>query len=278
MQRGVFIIIGLLGVMVAVCIFLTVNITLKAQRFTADLNTTLQTSKATDSEDTDETEEDASTSEEGSSAIVVEVVTSQGTQGEVAEEEYAGEQSEDITWQTAEQTETVTEQTSTQITRYIFVGDSRYVGMSRYAQDEDYFIARVGAGYEYLVSQLDAIRAAVIPGSVLIIGLGVNDYKAEKYDLYIQTINELAQTLDAKVYYTLVNPVDEALEAQNGYDLKNTYIEAFNAALQAGLDSSITIIDTNSFLKSDGYVTTDGLHYDNATYQKIYQYIKAQIS
>ena len=47
--------------------------------------------------------------------------------------------------------------------------------------------------------------------------------------------------------------------------------------MQEGFDSSVRIIDTNSYLKSTGFNTVDGLHYDDSTYKKIYDYIKSNV-
>ncbi len=270
-QKAIFFMIGLVGVLAAVCIFLTVCITIESQKFSSTLTNIQAYGEEGNDRETKNTEEMDQTSDSSSSQSSAPEILQLPPASTLAQGMGAAE--------TVPPVETIPAENQSQqgVTRYIFVGDSRYVAMSQFAQPEDYFIADVGMGYEFLVRQLDAVRAAAIPGSVVIIGLGVNDPKPEKYESYIRTINELSWTLGVPVYYMLVNPVDESVESQNGYGIKNDQINAFNAALQAGLDASVHIIDTNSFLKYDGYVTTDGLHYDDNTYLKIYQYIKAQI-
>ena len=47
--------------------------------------------------------------------------------------------------------------------------------------------------------------------------------------------------------------------------------------MKKSLNDKVTIIDTNSYLLKDGFNATDGLHYDDETYKKIYEYIKENI-
>ena len=159
---------------------------------------------------------------------------------------------------------------------YIFVGDSRYVGMKKYSQSNDTFIAKNGEGYAFLIENLTLIQNSVDKDSVLIIGLGVNDY-ARNYKNYIQIVSELSISLQCPVYYMLINPVDEEKEMQYGYTVYNEQIDKYNKLMQEGFDNSVRIIDTNSYLKSSGYNTVDGLHYDDSTYKKIYDYIKSNV-
>jgi hypothetical protein len=158
--------------------------------------------------------------------------------------------------------------------RYIFVGDSRYVGMKKFAQSDDVFIAQVGEGYYFLASNMNKILEYVDKNSILIVGLGVNDY-ASNYKNYIKVMNELADTLDCKVYYMLINPVDEDKEALYGYSATNEMIDKYNALIKAGFNSKVGVIDTNTYLKEDGFYTSDGLHYDDNTYKKVYNFLKS---
>ncbi len=177
-------------------------------------------------------------------------------------------------------TETAAEETTTAVpyTKYVFLGDSRYRGMSFCAGWQDVFIAENGQGYEYLVSSLESLKAICDNQTALIVGLGVNDcgYRAPNY---IATLNELDAATDCQIYFMSVNPVDEAVEAAqpHPYKVKNNDIDSFNAQMQVGLNSNIIYIDTNAYLKSVGYATRDGLHYMDSTYQTIYDYIKAYV-
>jgi hypothetical protein len=158
--------------------------------------------------------------------------------------------------------------------RYIFVGDSRYVGMKKFAQPDDVFIAEVGEGYYFLMSNMNKILEYIDKNSILIVGLGVNDY-ASNYKNYIKTMNELADTLDCRVYYMLINPVEEDKEALYGYSTSNEMIDKYNALMKAGFSSKVGVIDTNTYLKEDGFYTSDGLHYDDNTYKKVYNFLKS---
>ena len=162
------------------------------------------------------------------------------------------------------------------INKYVFVGDSRYVGMSAYKEDTDTFIAKNNMGYSYLEEQMSLIKQSCDKNTALIIGLGVNDLKYSR-EKYITTINSMADAMDCKIYYMLVNPVDEKKEVSYGYSVENNTINEFNKAMKAELTSDVHIIDTYSYLQSQGYVTVDGLHYDNDTYKLIYDYIKEAI-
>lgn len=161
-------------------------------------------------------------------------------------------------------------------TKYVFVGDSRYVGMSEFKQDGDVFLARNNMGYDYLVEQLPNIYSVCDENTALIVGLGVNDMNYGR-DKYIAKLNELADQLDCQIYYMSVNPVDETKGAANGYTVWNSKIDEFNAKLKSSLSEKIIYIDTNSYLKQMTFTTTDGLHYNKGTYQLIYDYIKASL-
>lgn len=146
---------------------------------------------------------------------------------------------------------------------YVFLGDSRFVGMSNCKESNDTFICKVGEGYNYFCKNISNISE----NDIVIIGFGVNDLG--NIDKYI----ELANSLTNEVYYLTVNPVDEQKERENGYSVTNQQIDEFNNKLKANA-TNYKVIDTNSYLKQIGFSTTDGLHYDNATYIKIYEYIK----
>lgn len=161
--------------------------------------------------------------------------------------------------------------------RYVFVGDSRYRGMEYLAEENDIFICENGRGYDFLLEKLAEIKSVCDENTALIIGLGVNDngYNIEKY---VETLTDLADTMDCHIFYMLVNPVDEAVGASHGYSVSNEKINTFNHTLMEQLDDRIGIIDTNTYLYNEGFSTQDGLHYTNETYEKIYQFIKAEIT
>ena len=160
------------------------------------------------------------------------------------------------------------------VSRYIFLGDSRFYGMEAFAEDEDVFIYEIGEGYNFMMNHLDEAKSNIVDeDTVMIIGMGVNDFRANA-DNYIAAINQLADENVCQIYYMLVNPVDDAIVQQNGYNLSNAELDEFNNKMTQGLNDNVKIIDANTYLKNHGYNTEDGLHYDMDTYQKIYEYIK----
>lgn len=163
--------------------------------------------------------------------------------------------------------------------KFIFVGDSRYVGMEACVKkdDRDVFICRNNMGYSYLKNQLSNIKAIATKDSLVIIGLGVNDI-GSGCSSYIKTINEMADTMECDICYMLVNPVEETACAYSGYSIKNESIDSFNKKMKQGLSDKVKIIDGNSYLRQSGFTAPDGLHYDSATYKKLYKYIKDSVN
>lgn len=158
---------------------------------------------------------------------------------------------------------------------FIFVGDSRFVGMNEVCDISDkknYFVvAKVGEGYDWLIDevipQMNKIRDENknITSWNLVINLGINDlYNLNKYkDIYDNF------SLDYNIYVVSVNPIERHKS------ITNRDIEEFNNALKS-VNKSI-YIDTYKYLKTKGYSTTDGLHYTNDTYKKIFEFIDKNI-
>lgn len=154
----------------------------------------------------------------------------------------------------------------------LFVGDSRTVGMAEaVGKDIDYH-AQNGSAYGYLESLDERIRTS--GSDCIVIGFGVNDLSDIKD--YTDYANRLGTETDNPVFFLTVNPVQEDKAAKNGYYVKNDRIDEFNDKLKENA-VNYTVIDTNDYLKSlessSGFNTVDGLHYDNETYIKIYNYI-----
>ena len=155
----------------------------------------------------------------------------------------------------------------------IFVGDSRTVQMQG-AVGPTYagFIAENSKGYNWFKDEaIPQIDARVGKGSKIVINLGVND--PGNIDNYIALVN--AKTYEwtqkgATVYYATVNPVSE-----NPYT-STEQVDMFNQKLATGL-VGVNIIDTNAYIKTAGYTLIDGLHYNEATYQKLYSYMLSRM-
>lgn len=145
---------------------------------------------------------------------------------------------------------------------WFWVGDSRTVGLSKYVPID--CVAKVGAGISLFRNNYDQI--CQIRNKTVIINLGVNDLDSAAYlRLYNGLPDEFLD--NNKVLFLSVNPCD------CGYSYLNSKIDSFNNAMKDGLDSRITFLDSNSFLKWNGYGTTDGLHYTSTTYVDIYNFV-----
>ena len=160
-------------------------------------------------------------------------------------------------------------------TQYIFVGDSRTVGMNQSVGDAGcVWIGQVSAGLSWFqdsaVAQVDQV---VSQGSVIIINMGVNDLG--NVWGYIDLLKEkIPQWIEkgAEIYYMSVNPVE------NHPYISNEDIANFNNILYNNLPSETGWIETNSYLQESGYSTQDGVHFDAATYQTIFNYTMEVLS
>lgn len=161
--------------------------------------------------------------------------------------------------------------------KYIFIGDSRTVGMkSAVASNKnDIWSAKVGEGYTWMKNTgVPAVEDKIGKNSKVVILMGVNDLNSNAYITYLNSKSKKWVKKGATVYFVSVNPVDEEKARSNGYTITNKSIETFNKAMKNGLSSDIKYINTYSKINSFG--TTDGLHYTNETYKKIYNCIKGK--
>lgn len=163
-------------------------------------------------------------------------------------------------------------QAGASISKYIFIGDSRTVGMKNATGSNDIWSAKESVGLSWMQSTgVAQIESYVGSGSAVIILMGVNDlYKSDSYVSYINSKASEWTGKGAKVYFVSVLPTD------GSYNSLNSEITSFNSKMKSNL-KSVKYIDTNSYLKETGFTTVDGLHYDNATYQKIYNHIKSNL-
>lgn len=142
---------------------------------------------------------------------------------------------------------------------FIFVGDSRTVGMDQ-ALDLN-TIAEVGVGYSFLAAHREEILE--YSGKNIVFNLGVNDLA--HVDEYIEFFQRLPEEFcfDNNIYVVSVNPTSGAYSSMNGD------IDYFNVQLSDSLPSTCKWIDTCSFLREAGFGSPDGLHYDQQTYELI---------
>lgn len=167
------------------------------------------------------------------------------------------------------------EQKEPEVIGYIFIGDSRTVGMNDTINidsiDNQWVVAKVGMGYKWLIDEGWAQAQQVMRNNTqvdnwkIICNLGVNDLC--NIDKYLDFYKENNDRYD--ITFVSVNPtVDEA----GGVQCSD--IESFNNEVEK-LD--MKYIDTYSYLKTTGYNAPDGLHYDKKTYEKIYDVIMEQV-
>ena len=136
------------------------------------------------------------------------------------------------------------------------------------------YIAKVGEGYNWLMSSgLTKLKKKLDlnPYVKVVFNLGVNDCAGSTVQQYISVYqNLIASYPNTKFYMMSVNPVNDKIASSVGYLVKNKQVIAFNKQLNAAFPS--LYIDTYSYLKTNGFGTADGVHYDNETYQAIYDH------
>lgn len=161
---------------------------------------------------------------------------------------------------------------------YIFVGDSRMVGMKKsIAPANTKYIAVNGMGYNWLKNTAGVNLKYYLkanPNLKVVLALGVNDLGnvSQYISYYKKLIKEFPKT---KFYMLSINPVDEAKEAKYGYSVKNSQIESFNKKMYSAFKSRY--VNAYKYLKTDGFSTRDGLHYTTTVYKKLYKFIVGKI-
>ncbi len=161
---------------------------------------------------------------------------------------------------------------------YIFVGDSRTVGMeSAVSNSKTLYIGKVSMGYSWLKSTAsESLKDALNkkPTAKVIMGFGINDLgNISNYIAYYKTL--IKSYPKASFYFMSVNPVNESKAKKNGYSVTNSQIKSFNSKLKEAFPSQY--LDTYSYLNKNSFSTSDGIHYTSATYKKLYDYVISKI-
>lgn len=170
---------------------------------------------------------------------------------------------------------------------YIFVGDSRTVGMQNAIAPKDtLYIAKVGEGYDWL-KETGGVKLryhlTANPDVKVVLGLGVNDLG--NINQYISYYKKLIRDFPTTEFYILsVNPV-QAPRLASYYKVRNKDIEKFNKKLYKAFGSRY--INTYNYMTKVKYkdiwntkkkgVTRDGLHYTSEVYEDLYRYITRRI-
>ena len=154
--------------------------------------------------------------------------------------------------------------------KYLFSGDSRTVGIQLSLGDskpDTLFVAKVGIGYQWMKDHAwSQIKQNLNdnPDMKVVFLYGVNDMININY--YLKRYKELEGEYNKnRIWYVSVNPI-------RGQQLvTDDQIKEFNTKLKEHAGSRY--IDTYSMLQKDGFGSYDGLHYDNDTNIKIYDFI-----
>lgn len=170
----------------------------------------------------------------------------------------------------------------------IWMGDSRFVGLSRAIRhgENDVFISKGAMSYDWFstegLSQLMQ-ELAKDPERIVIINFGLNDcanncagWDAYFVEDYVDTINRLTSLYpDTRFFFASVGLINGDYErgAGRGTLPQNQvcdYVDVFNYTMYS--ECIAEYIDLSEYLVRDGYKTVDGVHYDAATCEKIYNY------
>lgn len=153
----------------------------------------------------------------------------------------------------------------------IFVGDSRTEGMRDAIGENDKtkFICKIGKGLAWLkstaYSQLKDM-CDKYPDYYVVFNFGINDLGVESYISYYK--DTIAKNIKNKIIHMSINPIDADKAKKAGYQVTTSDIENFNKRYKEYAGSAY--LDTYSYLKSNGFSASDGIHYNNDTYKKIY--------
>lgn len=154
----------------------------------------------------------------------------------------------------------------------IFVGDSRTEGMRDAIGEDDKkkFICKVGEGLAWLKNtaykQLKDM-CDKYPDYYVVFNFGINDLGADNYISYYK--NTIEKNIKNKIIHMSVNPIDQAKAKSAGYtDITNDLIKSFNIKYKEYAGNSY--LNTFNYLLKEGFNASDGIHYDNNTYKKLY--------
>ena len=170
---------------------------------------------------------------------------------------------------------------SSETKKVLYVGDSRTVGMCNAMKITSDCIAEEGKGLSWVKTKNADIKRKTSssqttdPYNVIVFSLGVNDCNASKAALnYADYYNQYADyNKNVKIIVTSINPVIDSKAKAKNYSVTNNHVISFNVVLKSKLNSNVQYCDTYSQI--DGKInTSDGIHYDDATYKLVYETIQ----
>lgn len=160
---------------------------------------------------------------------------------------------------------------------YIWLGDSRFVGMNNACKidekENNWVVAKVGQGLDWCIDDAVPVIKDITADNpdvdewILISGLGVNDsYNADDYIEFYDSLEGYDLVLLS------VNPLERTKCAKYGYDYKALQdgASAFNRALKK---TDHTYVDVATYMQKNGFATIDGVHYTSDTYINEYEFV-----
>lgn len=179
----------------------------------------------------------------------------------------------------------------------IFIGDSRTVGMyfavngyktgedsrevKRFDKNGDFWYAKVATGYKYMKEEaVPGITPYVGENTRIFILFGVNDdnniRRVEDYAAVLEEAAKKWKELGAKTYYVSVNPVDDRTVWYTGtMGYSTNWVEAWNEkVLNTFTWKDLSYIDSYTRI-GNKLKLTDGVHYNQESSRKIYNYLLA---
>ena len=206
-------------------------------------------------------------------------------------EEIAQVISNNYNQQSTSTTNTSNNNTSSNNNPNIIIGDSRTEGMcgTQYCNlcTKDKSIYKSGMGYDWFIKEAIKETDTYLSNNSskkynIYILLGVNglgsteDIGTTSAQTYYNKVSELATGKWKKhnIYFVSVNPV---IDSYSQY-VKNISINKFNSTIKSKITSSnlsnLKYCDTNSQIKIDASISSDGVHYNCSVYSNIYNILK----
>ncbi len=179
-----------------------------------------------------------------------------------------------------------TRQLSGNFSNYVFIGDSRVVGMSSGNTDSNCtFIGEVGQGLTWLKNNQSDIEAQIQNVSrnasgdtAVVFWMGVNDCTYVDGAAYADYFNELQRKYpDVQICVASVGAVDDSVST----NVKNSDIERFNDQLEDNLVQTIKWVDVYDYTVANGCANSGdpyGVHYTQASYDQIVQLMQEEVS
>ncbi len=167
----------------------------------------------------------------------------------------------------------------------IWIGDSRFVILDQVVvtKPDDIFIHEAGMYYDWFqdtaVPKLRKILNSD-PSYQVVINMGVNDCQLrccgeENYQAYnyVSLINSLIQEFpDTKFYFASVGHLDSDVEPVFVTAVRmNAFVDEFNDVMRSRCAASY--LPLGEYLIENGFSTLDGIHFDEVTCKKIYDYV-----